>query len=323
MQQLTKHETAKPEAYELVLKGRFHWLKSDTDSRKKAVDYYQRAIALDPSYALAYAELAFSYSILTSIGDLNPKELIAEAEAAAEKAVALDDDLAQGHLSLGIIKLKKWDWTHAEREFKRAIELNPSFARAYTGYSLYLSLIGRHQEAIAEAKRARELDPLSLSANHQLAYRLILARQYDAGIEAATQILELDPNYPNAHNLRGYAYTAKGQFRNAIAEHEEAIKLGDKSPDTQVYLGSAYAKAGDREKAKRILKQLEANPNTSPMTLATLYLALDEREQALASLERAYATRDGQLQFLKIDPNLDPLRSEPRFQEIMRKVGLN
>jgi TolB-like protein/DNA-binding winged helix-turn-helix (wHTH) protein/Flp pilus assembly protein TadD len=322
MQQLAKQQTAKPEAYELLLKGRFHWTKSGTENRKKAVEYYQRAITLDPSYALAYAEVSFSYSWLSSIGDLNPKEFIPEAEAAAQKALALDENLAEAHLALGVIKLDKWDWTAAERELKRAIELNANLASTREMYSLYLSLMSRHREAIAEARRERELDPLSPSANFGLAYKLLLARQNDQAIEAARKILELAPNYPDGYFIFGYAYAAKGQFRDAIAAYEQAIKLGDNSPDTQVYLGVAYAKAGEQAKARVILKQLEGNANTSPTTLAAFYLALNKTEQAFASLERAYAAHDSQLQFLAVDSNFDPLRSDPRFQQLMRRVGL-
>ncbi len=321
-QQLAKKETVKPEAYELFLRGRFHWLKSGTENRKKAIDYYHRAITLDPSYAATYAEVSVSYSILSNIGELNPKEAIPEAQAAAQKAVELDQNLAEAHLAVAFTGLDRWDWATSEREFKRAIELNPNLFRGHQFYSLYLSLIRRHQEAIAEARHARELDPLSPQANFCVAYTLGLARQNDQAIEAARKILELDPNYPDARNLIGYWYAAKGQFRDAIAAYEQAIKLGDKSPDTKVYLGVAYAKAGEREMARMILKQLESNANTSPTTLAALYLALDESERALASLERAYAAHDSQLQFLAVDPNLDSLRSNPRFQELIRKVGL-
>ena len=322
VQQLKKKETVKPEAYELFLKGRFHWLKSGTENRKKALDYYQRAITLDPSYAAAYAELATSYSILSAIGELNPKELIPESQAAAQKAVELDPNLAEAHLALGFTKVDEWDWTASERELKRAIELNPNLVRGHSFYSLYLSLMRRHQEAIAEARRARELDPLSPHANFCVAYTLGLARQVDQAMEAARKILELDPNYPDAHNLIGYGYAAKRQFREAIAAYEQAVKLGDNSPDTKVYLAIAYAKSGERNKARLILKDLESNPNASPTTLAALYLALDETERAIASLEKAYTAHDAQLQFLAVDPNLDPLRSDPRFQQLVRRVGL-
>jgi serine/threonine protein kinase/Flp pilus assembly protein TadD len=322
VEQLEKKETVKPQAYELFLKGRFHWLKSGSENRKKAIDYYQRAITLDPSYAAAYAEVASCYSILSNVGELDPKELISEAEAAAQKAVELDQNLAEAHLALGFTKLDQWDWTASEKEIKRALELNPNLARGHTVYALYLSLMRRHQEAIAEARRARELDPLSPQSNFCVAYILGLARQSDQAIEAARKILELDPNYPDAHSLMGYAYAFKGQFRDSIAEYKQSIKLGDKSPDTQVYLAITYAKAGERDRARMILKQLKSNPNASPTTLAALYLALDETERALASLERAYAVHDSQLQFLAVDSHLDHLRSNSRFQELVRKVGL-
>jgi len=321
--QLARRETVDPQAYELLLKGRFYWNKGGTENRKKAVEYLNQAIAVDPAYALAYAELSFRYGDLVAVGILDPKEFTPKAEAAAQTALELDDSLAEAHLARGKTKLAAWDWAAAEREFKRAIELNPNLDRARGLYAFYLSLMGRHDEAIAEGKRIRELDPLSPVVNWRIGYRLLLARQNDQAIEAAKKALELGQNYPDAHNLLGYAYAAKGQYREAIAAYQQAVRLGNNSPDTEIYLGAAYAKAGELKKARAILKQLEASqPYVSPGTLAALYVALGEHEQALASLERAYAAHDNQLQFLRVDPNLDPLRSDPRFQDLLRRVGL-
>jgi serine/threonine-protein kinase len=322
-QQLAKREAVNPQAYELLLKGRFYWNKGGTENGKKAVEYYQQAIAVDPAYALAYAELSLGYDLLVGNSILDPKEFRPRAEVAAYKALALDDDIAEAHLALAIIKLSAWEWAAAEREFKRAIELNPNLARARGTYALYLSLQGRHEQAIAERKRARELDPLSPIVNFGVGYSLLLARQNDQAIEAANRTLELDPNYPGAHNLLGYAYAAKGQYQEAIAAYQEGIRLGADSPDIQIELGAAYAKGGEREKARVILKRLEASKGyVSPVGLARLYVAFGELEQALASLERAYAMHDDQLEFLHVDPNLDPLRSDPRFQDLVRRVGL-
>jgi tetratricopeptide (TPR) repeat protein len=316
-QQLAKRETVNPQAYELLLKGRFARSKG---GGKKTVEYFTQAIAVDPSYAAAYADLSAAYANLVTASAVDPKEFMPKAESAAYKALDLEGDLAEAHSALAGIKLIAWDWAAAEREFKRAIELNPNLAGARNMYSLYLSLIGRHDEALAEVRRARELDPLSLRINVAVADRLLLARQNDAAIEAAKKAVELDQNAPGPHVHFGYIYAAKGQYREAIAAYQEGIKLGGDSPDTQIYLGAAYALAGEREQARAILKRLEARKYVSPGALAALYVALGERE-ALASLERAYAEHDAQLQWLRVDANLDPLRSDPRFQDLLRRVG--
>ena len=322
-QQLAKRETVNPQAYELLLKGRFSRSKGGTENRKKAIEYFNQAIAVDPAYAVAYADLSGSYASLVTASVLDPKEFMPRVEAAAHRALDLDESLAEAHLALARIKLIAWEWAAAEREFKRAIELNPNLAGAREMYSLYLSLMGRHDEAIAEVKRARELDPLSPGINVAAINRLSLARQYDQAIDAVKKAFELDQNFPGSHVQLGYIYAAKGQYAEAIAAIQEGIKLGDTSPDTQIYLGAAYAKAGEREQARAILNRLEAGREyVSPGALADLYVALGEREQAFASLERAYAAHDSQLQFLRVDPNLDPLRSDPRFEDLLRRVRL-
>ncbi|HZE73415.1 MAG TPA: winged helix-turn-helix domain-containing protein [Pyrinomonadaceae bacterium] len=322
-QQLAKRETVNPQAYEILLKGRFSRSKGGTENRKKAIEFFNQAIAADPAYAVAYADLAASYSSLVTASTLDPKEFMPKAESAAYKALELDESLAEAHLAMAGTKLIAWNWAHAERELKLAIDLNPNLASARAFYSFYLSLMGRHDEAITEVKHARELDPLSPAINAEVGNRLLLARQYDQAIEAAKNALELDQNRPGAHIQLGYIYAAKGQYADAIAAYQEGIKLGDHSPDTQIYLAAAYAKAGEGEQARVILKRLEARKEYfSPGALADLYVALGEREQAFASLERAYAEHDAQLQFLRVDPNLDPLRSDPRFQDLLRRVGL-
>lgn len=321
-QQLAKRETVNPQAYELLLKGRFNWNKGGIGDRKKAVEYYRQAIAFDPAYALACAELSFTYSDLVYVNILDPKEFGPKAESAAHQALELDETLAEAHLSLAMIKLFAWEWAAAEREFKRAIELNPNLARARAQYAFYLSIMGRHEQAIAQIKRARELDPLSPLVNLSVGDRLLLARQYDQAIEAMKKSLELDQNHPTAHVHLGFAYTAKELYPEAIAAYQEGIKLGGDSPITQIYLGVAYAKMGERENARGILKRLEARRGyISPGGMAVLYDALGDRKQAFMSLERAYATHDGQLHYLGFAA-YDGLRADPRFQDLVRRVGL-
>jgi len=322
-QQLAKRETANPPAHELVLKGRFYFDKGGTDNRNKAMEYYQQAIAIDPNYALAYAYLTDSYQVLINNSVLDPKEYLPKAEAAARKALELDEGLAEAHLALAQIKRHAWDWAAAEREYQRAIELNPNLVRARQSYSAYLSNMGRHDQAIIEIKHARELDPLSTPVNTHVGHRLFYARRYDEAIEALKRTLELTKTYPLTHIVLGYVYTEKGMYREAISAYEEAIKMGGVGPSIQISLGDAYAKAGERKRAQAILKRLQTSESyVSPGELATLYVALDEREQAFTSLEKAYSAHDLQLQYLGVDPSFDGLRGDPRFQDLVRRVGL-
>ncbi len=270
-QQLASQGTTNPQAYELLLKGRFVGYKGVTERRKKAYEYFQQAIAIDPNYALAYAELSGSYLQLNNNGLLNQEEAIRMAQEAAQKALSLDGSLVEGHLAMAYLKRYVWDWASSEREYRRAIELNPNLSQAHSGYSLYLSLVGQHEQAIAEIKRAWELDPLSLSANKNVGFRLFFARQYDQAIEVLKKTLELDQNYPNAHITLGYTYAAKGMYPEAIAEYQKAISLGDESLSTQIYLAAAYTRAGEREKAQAILKRLQMNEsNVSPTELGII-----------------------------------------------------
>ncbi len=322
-QQLTSPETAHPQAYELLLKARFYWNKGGTVNRKKAVEQLEQAITVDPNYALAYAELSTRYETLVVYNMLDPQQFTHKAIAAAQRAVELDERLAEAHLALASLKRNDWEWAAAEREFKRAIELNPNLARAHSGYSAYLSNLGQHEQAIAEINRARELDPLSLPLNTTVAYRFYYARRYEQALTRLQQTLELDPNYPSAQISLGNIYLAQSRLAEAIAAYEKAIKLGTDTTSVQISLGAAYAQVGERERAQAILRQLQTSRiYVSPGELATLYAALGEREQALASLERAYVAHDPQLQFLGIDPTLDSLRNEPRFADLLRRVGL-
>src|SRR5215213_49366 len=320
-QRIARREIVNPEAYELLLRGRFSRSKGGAENWKRAAEYYLRAIAVDPAYAPAYAELAFCYLNLAAGSILDPKEFTLKAEAAARKALELDEGLISAHIALAALKRNAWDWGAAEQEYQRAFELNPNHVGAHFGYASYLSLMGRHEQAIAEAKHARELDPLTPRATSTVANVHYFARQYDQAINFSMKTLELDPTSSGAHLILGYTYAAKGMNAEAIAAYEEAIKLGGDSSATQIFLGAAYAQAGEHERARTILLRLEASKGyVSPGELAVLYGALGERERAFTSLERAYAGQDLQLQFLKADPAFDPLRSDPRFIDLMRRV---
>jgi eukaryotic-like serine/threonine-protein kinase len=321
--QLVRHETGNSVAYELLLKGRFYRAKGSTESRKRAVEYFNEAINIDPNYALAYAELSFTYRILVGSGSLDPSEFTPKAEAAALKALELDETLADAHFALAFLKMNAWEWSAAEYEFKRAIELNPNLARAYIGYSGYLSRIGRHDEAITEIKRAKELDPLSPIVNGNYGLILYFAGRYDEAIRILRETLEFDQNFSFAHLYLAYNYAAKGMYAQAIDAYQKAFSLGQETPSNQIYLGAAYAGAGEREKAEKILRELETGENyASPAELAVLYTALGKREQAFASLEKAFNLHDLQLQYVGTDPAFKSLRDDARFTDLLKRIGL-
>lgn len=319
-QQVATREKVNPEAYELLLKGRSYRSRGKTEDWKKAADYFNQAVIRDPSYALAYAELSDMYR---GLGSLDPAEYFPKARAAALRALELDENLAEAHYALANLKRDAWEWADAEREYKRAIELNPNLALAHRWYASYLRVMGRFDEAIAEIKRARELDPLSLAVNANVGQTLYYARQYDQAIEALEKTREMDQSYARLPLYLAYTYAAKGMYSKAINEYQEAIKLGLDTPGTQIFLGATYAQSGNRGQAKAILERsLTSKEYVSPADLAILQAALGQRDQAFASLEKAYAAHDLQLQYLGTDPVFDPLRSDPRFHNLLRRVGL-
>lgn len=322
-QQLAKRATTTPQAFELVLKGNYARNKDTTAARQQALAFYQQALVLDPSYALAHAQLSRSYMGLIISGVLTPQEARPKAEAAARQAVLLDQSLAQAHLALAQLERYNWNWADAERAFQHALALQPSLAEAHSQYAQHLALQGRFEQALAETRQALSLDPLSLVARTQIAISYITARQFDQGEEALQETLTFDSTFSLAHLVLGYVYAAKAQYLKAIAAYEKAVQLGDRSPSTQIYLGYARAKAGQRAQAQLILKSLQTTTMfVSPAELAVLYLGLDDHEQALTSLERAYREHDWQLQSLKFDTHYDSLRAEPRFQSLVQRVGL-
>jgi tetratricopeptide (TPR) repeat protein len=288
-----------------------------------ALKYFQQATEVDPAYALAYAEMSDSYNSLITNNELEPKEFTPKAEAAARKALELDANLAEAHLAMAWVKISAWDWAAAEREIKRAIELNPNLVGAHRTYAIYLGVHGKREECVAEWNRVRELDPLSLSANQAVLVALSMFRQNEQALEVAQKILELNPTNPDAHTRVGQFYTRLGRYREAIAAYQEAIRLGDDSPDAQNLLGYAYAKAGETKKARAILERYESGKEyCSPVGLAVLHLGLGERDQAFAALEAAYAAHDQQLIWLRGEWTFDELHSDPRFEDLARRVGL-
>jgi serine/threonine-protein kinase len=316
-------EVRNPVAYELLLKGHFHRAKGRTENRQKAGEYFVRAIAADPGYSLAYADLSDIYRSLANSGLVDPKEYLPKAREAAQRALKLDEGLADGHYAMANLMTYSWEWADAEREYKRAIELNPNLALAHRWYATYLRLMGRHEQAISEITRARDLDPLSPGVNATVGYVLTSARRYDQAILALNKAIELDRAYPYTYLFFGHTYAAQGKYGEAVAAYTKAVEFGLDTSPTQVYLGAAAAHAGDRPRALAVLGRLRSGKErSSPAELAILLTALGERERAFASLEDAYRARDIQLQYLGVEPGFDPLRSDPRFQDLVRRVGL-
>lgn len=276
-QQLAKRETTNPQAYELVLKGRLYHMQGGAENRRKAIEYFQQAVSIDPAYALAYAELSEGYRLLNINRSFDPQELMTKAEAAARTALELDESLPEAHFARANLNRHAWQWQQAEREYRRTIELNPNLAVARHGYAHYLSVMKRHDEAIAESRRARELDPLSLTINGSAGYTLFLARRYDEAIEALQKTLELDQSFPTARFILAATYAARKMYREAIAAYAEVIRSGGDNSGAQIYLGVAYAQAGERNQAKAILKRLQTREGyVSQGELAALYGSLGE-----------------------------------------------
>jgi serine/threonine protein kinase/Tfp pilus assembly protein PilF len=323
---LNKRQTQNAAAYQDYLKGRYYWNKRTAKAVKKGIEYFQQAIEKDPSYPLAYAGLADSYNILGFYGFAAPRNAFPKAKAAALKALEIDPALSEAHASLAYANFYyDWDWLGAGREFKRSIELNPSYATAHTFYANYLMAVGRHQEALAELEKAQELDPLSLITNAGIAWAFYFARQYDQATEQCRKTLEMDPNFVVAHAWLGQTYLQKGVFHEAFKEFQTAIELSEGSPFYVAMLGHAYAVAGDIPEAQKLVDQLKTQSveaYVSSYSIAEVYAGLGDRDKAFEWLQKAYEERSRALVFLRVEPSLDPLRPDPRFQDLLRRVGL-
>lgn len=327
-QRLSKNRAINPEAYEDYLKGRYYWNKRSERDLTKAIEYFRAATQKDPQYALAYAGLADGYSIIGSaiVGTVPSQEVAPGARAAALKAVELDATLAEAQTSLATVRFNyDWDWEGAAGGFQRAIELNPSYATAYQRYSLYLIAMGRAQESLSEINRARDLDPLSISTNFSLGWRLYMARQYAQSVEQLSNTIDMDPNFALPHLVLGQAYEQMGSFQKAIAEFEKAASLSHNSAPMISALGHVYGLMGRKLEAQRVVNQLIEQSKRryiAPFYVGIVYIGLGEQETAMNWLEKAYEDRSNGLVFLKVDPQLDPLRSNPRFQSLLRRLNL-
>lgn len=317
------------ESYEDYLKGNYYYANNrSAEGLAKAIEYFQRAIQADPNNALAYAGLSNCYATIGSslVGTMPSLEAAAKSRAAALKALEIDDNLAEAQVALANVRIKyDWDWAAAERGFQRAIELKPSYSTAYQRYSLYLMAMGRTQESVALVTHARELDPLSVSTNFSLGWRLYMARQYDEAIVQLLNTIDLDPTLAVAHLILGEAYEEKQLYPQALEELQKATVISNRAPLMLAALGHAYARTGRRAEAEVILAQLferSKTENVSPFVIASIYEGLGDREKALNWLDKAYQDRSNALVFLKVDPELDTLRSHPRFRELQRKLNL-
>jgi eukaryotic-like serine/threonine-protein kinase len=315
-----------PEAFDAYLKGRHFWEERTEEGLKKSLEYFRQAIEKDPAYARAYAGLADSYATLGNNRFLPPKESFPKAKAAALRSLEIDEGLAEAHASLAFALWNyDMDWNSVEKEYKRAIELNPGYPTAYHWYAGYLSGMGRHAEAIAAMEKARELDPLSPRINANVGLILYFAREYDHAIEELQKALEMDPDSGAAYFYLGMARLQKGEHQQAIAALERSRQLLDGSPESVLELAYTNAAAGKRKEAQDMLSQVmgEPNPHYIPaLWVARIYAAEGEKEKAFQWLQKAYEERSPQLPFLRVDPRLDTLRSDPRFRDLLRRMKL-
>jgi TolB-like protein/Tfp pilus assembly protein PilF len=323
---LATARSVNPGAYEAYLKGRHFWNKRNKEGIQKGMEFFQQAIRLDPSYAPAYAGLADSYNVLGfgAVAAMSPNEAGPKANAAAAKALELDDTLAEAHASLAFVKsASKSDLAGAEKEFQRAIELNPGYANAYLWYAQLLQRLGRHQEALEKAKRAVQLEPVSAIMQRNLGRLLFWPREFDQAIEHLRLAIELDPNLFTAHHALGYAYEYKGMLKESIAEQQKALELSPQTASIKGALAHTYALAGNRAEAEKFLAELKAQASQPDFDylIAGVCIGLGRKDEALMWLERAFQGRSQWMVWLLGDWYLDPLRSDPRFQDLLRRVN--
>jgi serine/threonine-protein kinase len=324
---LTRRSTENTEAYQLYLKGRFYWNKRTADDLQKAVVYFNQAIEKDPGYALAFAGLASTYALLPEYSSLPAKDFIPKTETAAMKALELDATLAEPHAALGLTKFEyQWNWEGAEKEFRRAIELDPNNPTTHHWYSNSLELQAKFEEALSEIKRAQELDPLSLVINNNVAEVLYYMQNYDLAIEQLNRVLELDPNFMVASLTLGQVYAQESKFDEAITEVQKARHiLGTNSPYGIGTLGYIYAKAGKKDEAIKTLNQLLGLTKQGyalSVDIASVYAGLGDKDKAFEWLEKGYDEQNSSLGYLKIEFGWDNLRSDPRYTAMLKKIGL-
>jgi adenylate cyclase len=328
-ERLSQDREVNPEAHKAFLLGYFHDRKLTGQGVRKSIEYFKQAIEIDPNYALAYTGLSRAYAYLTFFTATEPAEAFPKAKAAALKALEIDDSLPEAHLALGwVLATYDWDWEGAEREFKRALEKN--LILPYVGhrtYAWFLAWMGRFDEAIEIIKRGRELNPLDLGRNRVFGVVLYCARMYDEAIEEHKRVLEIDPHFAAVHADLGNSFVQKGMYKEAIAELQEAVALTKSSLGSgglRKNLGLAYAVSGNRMEALKILEELKAESKqmyVSPLNISQLCIGLGMNDEAFEWLEKAYEVCDGNMCLLKVWPAYDPIRSDPRFQDLLRRMN--
>jgi serine/threonine protein kinase/tetratricopeptide (TPR) repeat protein len=322
---LTRRHTEDAEAYRLYLKGRHYWNKWTEEGFYKAIEYFKQAVEKDPSYALAYAGMADSYVLLGWNSYLPPKEAFPRGKVAAMTALRLDPELAEGHTSLAALMwLYDWHWKEAETEFKHSLDLSPTYATANHWYAEYVMTMGRQAEAIARMKNSQDLDPLSLIINVAVGWAFYYARRYDEGIEQLRQTVELDPNYPVTHWILGLLLRRTGCYEQAIIEGEKGVNLSGGSPLMRAALAHTYGKAGRTKEAFQLLDdltKLAKQEYVAHYFFAGIHIGLGHNDRAIEYLEKSYEEHSHWLIYLHIDPSMDGLREDPRFQDLLRRVG--
>jgi len=325
-QRLTKRYTEDSEAYRLYLKGRYHWNKRSPEGLQKAVEYFQQALDKDPAYSLAYAGLADTYAYLSFFNVVAPREAMPKAKTAAVKGLEIDKALAEAHVSLGYISFTyDGDWPAAGKHFEQALALNPAYTRGHTFYPFFLSSIGRSEEALEVAKGALDLDPASPAVSHSLAVQLYLARKFDRAIEQAHDTLEMDANFAISYAVLGEVYLSKGMYREGLSELEKYSALSRSGAASLALLGYSHARLGERKESLQVIEALKAASKQSfvpALFVALVYAGLEDKDQAFTWLEKAYEERFNRLAYLKVEALWDPLRSDPRFADLLRRVGI-
>ena len=316
-----------PVAYETFLKGRHLWYRRSPDALKKAVEYLQQAITLDPSHALAHAGLADAYVSMgwDLFGLSLPSENYPKARDAAQRALEIDPNCAEAHAALGCVTAQfDWDWSAGERGFRRAIDLKPQYGPVHIWYSHLLRAMGRTEESLAESRRALECDPMGLVLNMHMGWHLVYSRQYEKAVEQCLKTLELDPTFILAHVFLGQAYEQMGAFSSAVAEFEKAVELSSRHPAYLADLGHGYAVAGRRADAEKILDELtavSAQRYVAARSFAEVHIGMNDLDSALAWLDKAFDRRNGWLMHIRENPRYDRLRGDPRYVDLVRRMN--
>ena len=321
---VTKTSTANPEAYQAYLKGRYYWNRRTAENIKKAIEQFKAATDRDPNYALAYAGLADCYLVLPNYAGNPASETLPQAKTFAERAIAIDDQLAEPHASLGYVNRQSWQWTDSEREFKRAIELNPNYATTYQWYSDLLKALGHFDEAALIIKRAHEIDPLSSIISINISEMYQIQKDHNASIENSLKIIELDPNFSLAYDYLGLSYLKQGRNAEAIANFEHAVELSKRESNILTDLGYVYAVTGRRAEAIAIVKELEqmyARKESLGRYVAAVYAGLGEKDKAFEWLEKDFQTREDSAP-IRWEIPYESLRDDPRFRDLLKRMGL-